>query len=178
MTSLLMLPTDLAAVLRRELDGCDGLTVGFDAVADGTLLALLHQGTADGCRWDALMPHLTGRHTYVTTPQGHPRPAWDDLIAAFDDHGIFPDDTWQAVRQKTLSRDYRPRVRARLLELRGPLGQRWDDLWLRRFDPWSTASHLPHTCHLCGQCDMVSSATPTGANRCAQCSQSAACSWP
>ena len=46
-----------------ELDGCDGLRVGREAVADDTLIALLHQGTADRCRWDALVPHLTGRHT-------------------------------------------------------------------------------------------------------------------
>ena len=36
-----MLPTD------RELDGCDRLKVGWEAVADGTLLALLHRGTTD-----------------------------------------------------------------------------------------------------------------------------------
>ena len=47
---LLMLPTDFAAALRQELDGCGRLGVGLEAVADSTLLALLHQGTADGCR--------------------------------------------------------------------------------------------------------------------------------
>ena len=47
---LLMLPTDLAAALCQELDGCDGLRVGWEAVADGTLLALLHPDTADGCQ--------------------------------------------------------------------------------------------------------------------------------
>ena len=74
---LLMLPTDIAAALRQELDGCEGLRVGWEAVADGTLLALLLRDTANGCRWDALTPHLTGRHVYMaTTPQGHPRPAW------------------------------------------------------------------------------------------------------
>ena len=41
---LLMLPTDLAAALRRELDSFDGFWVGWEAIADGTLLALLHQG--------------------------------------------------------------------------------------------------------------------------------------
>ena len=72
----LMLPTDIAAALRQELDGCEGLRVGWEAVADGTLLALLHRDTANGCRWDALTPHLTGRHVYMATPpQGHPRPA-------------------------------------------------------------------------------------------------------
>ena len=111
---LLMLPTDLAAALRRELDSCKGLRVEWEAIADGNLLALLHRGAADGCQWGALVPHLAGRHTYMATPpppRGHPRPAWDDLIAAFHDHGIFPDDTWQEVRQKMLGRDYSRRVR-------------------------------------------------------------------
>ena len=44
--------------------------------------------------------------------------------------------------------------------------------------PWSPASHLPHTSHLCGACNMVSSTVPPGTNRCAQCSQVAACPWP
>ena len=61
-----------------------------------------------------------------------------------------------------------------VLKLRGPICQPWDDLWPRRLDPWSLASHLPYTCHLCGECNKVSSATPTGSNRCAQCSQV----WP
>ena len=118
---LLMPPTDVAAALCQELDGCEGLRVGWEAVADGTLLALLHRDTTNGCRWDALMPHLTGRHMYMATPpQGHPRPAWDVLIAAFHDHGILPDDTWREVQRKTLGRDYRRRVRARLLEIQEP----------------------------------------------------------
>ena len=95
-----------------------------------------------------------------------------------NDHRILSDDTWQVVRQKRLDRDYRRLVRARLLELRDPLCQLWDDLWLRCPDPLSPACHLPHTCHRCGECDTVSSATPTAANRCAQCSQVAACPWP
>ena len=119
---LLMLPTGIAAALRQELDGCEGLRVGWEAVVDGTLLTLLHRDTANGCQWDALTPHLTGRHVYMASPpQGHPRPAWDDLIAAFHDHGILPGDTWQEVQRKTLGKDYRRRVRARLLEIRGPL---------------------------------------------------------
>ena len=175
---LLMLPTNLAAALRQELDSCEGLRAGWDAVADGNLLTLLHQDATDECQLGALVPHLARRHTYMATrPQGHPCPAWDDLIAAFHDHGIIPDDTWQEVRQKMLGRDYRRRVRARLLELRDPLRQLWDDLWLRRLGPWSPPSHLPHTCHLCGECDTVSSAALTGANRCAQCSQGVACPW-
>ena len=134
---LLMLPTGVAAALHQELHGCEGLRVGWEAVADGTLLALLHRDTANGCQWDALTPHLTGRHVYMASPpQGHPRPAWDDLIAAFHDHGILPGDTWQEVQRKTLGKDYRRRVRARLLEIRDPLRQRWDDLWLRHLDPW------------------------------------------
>ena len=173
---LLMLPTDLAAAQRQELDSCDGLRVGWEAVADGNLLALLHHHAANECQWGTLVPHLTGRHMYTATPpQGHPRPAWDDLIAAFHDHRILPADTWHEVRQKTLGKDYRRRVRARLLELRDPLHQRWDDLWLRCLGPWLPPSHLPHTCHLCRECDTVSSAAPTGANRCARCSQVAAC---
>ena len=122
----------------------------------------------------------TGRAPYIhgKPPRGHPRLARDDLVAAFHDHGILPDDTWQEVRQKTLGRDYRRRVRARLLEVRDPLCQRWDDLWLRCLGPWSPPSHLPHTCHLCGECDTVSSAALTDTNRCAPCSQVAVCPWP
>ena len=71
---VLMLSTELATALRRELDGYDGLTVGWEAVADGALLALLHLGTADGCRSDALVPHLTGRLTCMTTSQRQPPP--------------------------------------------------------------------------------------------------------
>ena len=72
---LLMLPTGLAAALRQELEGSAELKLGWEAVTDGTLLALLHRGTVDGCRWDALVPHLTGRHTYMTIPpQGAPPP--------------------------------------------------------------------------------------------------------
>ena len=59
---LLMLPTNLAAALRQELDSCDGLRVGWEAVADGNLLALLHRDGADECQWGTLVPHLTGRH--------------------------------------------------------------------------------------------------------------------
>ena len=102
-----MLPTNLAAALRQELDSCEGLRPGWEAVADGNLLALPHQDAADVCQWGALVLHLAGRHTYMATPpRGHPHPAWDDLIAAFQDQGILPDDTWQEVRQKTLGRDY------------------------------------------------------------------------
>ena len=176
---LLMLPTDLAAALRGELDSSEGLRTGWQAVADGSLLALPHRGAADECQWGALVPHLAGRQTYMATPpRGHPRPEWDDLIAAFHDHGIPPDDTRQEVWQKTLGKDYWRRVRARLLEVQDPLRQRWDDLWLRRLGPWSPHSHLPHTCHLCGDRDTVFSAALTGTNRCTQCSQVAACTWP
>ena len=72
---LLMLPTDLAAALRQELDGCEGLRVRWEAVADSTLLALLHRDAANGCQWDTLAPHLTGRHVYMAAPPhgGYPR---------------------------------------------------------------------------------------------------------
>ena len=56
---LLMLPTDLAAALRQELDSCDGLQVGLEAVADGNILALLNPDSADECQWGMLAPHLT-----------------------------------------------------------------------------------------------------------------------
>ena len=119
---LLMLPTNLAAALHQELDSCNGLRVEWEAVADGNLLALLSRDAADECQWDMLAPHLTGRHVYMAPPpQGHPRIAWDDLIAAFHDHGILPDDTWREVQRKTLGRDYRRRVGARLLDIRDPL---------------------------------------------------------
>ena len=72
---LLMLPTYLAAALRRQLDSGNRLKVGWEAGTDGTLLALLHRGTADGCQWDAVVPNLTWSHTYMTTPpQGAPLP--------------------------------------------------------------------------------------------------------
>ena len=71
---LLMLPTDLAAALRQELDGCEGLRVGCEAVADGTLLALLHQDAANGSKWDTLAPHLTRHHVYMAPPPGLGRP--------------------------------------------------------------------------------------------------------
>ena len=114
----------------------------------------------------------------MKTIWGPPRPEWDDLIAALHKHGLLPDDTWQAVRLKTLDRDYRRPVRAHLLQIRGPLRQRWDNFWLCRLNPWCLASHLQHTCQLCRECDGVSSAALTGTNRCAQCSKVAACPWP
>ena len=77
-----------------------------------------------------------------------------------------------------LGRDYRRRVRARLLELRDPLRQLWYDVWLRRLGPWLPPPHLPHTCHLCGECNTLSCAAPTGTKRCTHCSQVGACPWP
>ena len=67
---LLMLPTGLATALRQELDSCDGLRVGWEAVPDGSLLALLHRDAADACQWHTLVPHLTRRHVYMATPPG------------------------------------------------------------------------------------------------------------
>ena len=134
------------------------------------------QTGANGIRWRPASPGATC--IWQPPPRGAPRPAWDDLIAAFHDHWILPDDTWWEVQRKTLGRDYRRRVCASLLEIRDPLRQRWDDLWLRHLDPWSPPSHLPHTCRLSGECDTVSSAASRGANRCAPCAQVAACPWP
>ena len=72
---LLMLPSGLAAALPRELGSCEGLRVGWEAVADGNLLALLHPDAADECQLGALVPHLAGRHTYMATPpSGAPPP--------------------------------------------------------------------------------------------------------
>ena len=72
---LLMRPTNLAAALRQELDSRKGLRVGWEAVAGGNLLALLHRDAEDKCQWRALVPGLTGRHTYMATPpMGGPRP--------------------------------------------------------------------------------------------------------
>ena len=34
--------------------------------------------------------HRAPRVNWHPPPMGHPRPAWDDLIAAFHDHGILP----------------------------------------------------------------------------------------
>ena len=69
-----MPPIYLAAALRRERDGCNGLRVESEVVADGTLLALLNLGTADRCCRKALMPQLKGLHTYMTTLPGAPLP--------------------------------------------------------------------------------------------------------
>ena len=65
---LIMLPTDLAAALRQELHSCDRLRVGWEAVVDGNLLALLQQDAADECQWGMLVSHLTGRHMHMATP--------------------------------------------------------------------------------------------------------------
>ena len=46
-------------MLRRELKSCNGLQVGWGAIAGGTLLALLHRDAADRCFWDKFLapPH-------------------------------------------------------------------------------------------------------------------------
>ena len=168
-----MLPTNPATALRRELDGYDKLKVRWEGVADGVLLALLHRCSADECRWEGLVPHLRGRHTYMTTTQGHARPQWDDFVAAFHDHGVLPDDTWHAVWQKKhLSRDY-PAASA-------PASWSYEAPFTNGGTISGSASNpgprLP-TSHT-GECDTVSSATPTGTNRCTQCYQVAARPWP
>ena len=68
---LVMLSTNPAAALCGEMDGYAWLRVLWEAIADGSLLALFNRSTADGCRWNALAPHLTGRQKYMTTTQGH-----------------------------------------------------------------------------------------------------------
>ena len=72
----LMLPTDLAAALRRELESCEGRMVGWEAIADGTLLALLHRDVADGClrKRSFARPHRAP-HVYDNPPNGG-TPAW------------------------------------------------------------------------------------------------------
>ena len=116
-------------------------------------------------------------HLCVGRP-GLPRLQWDNPMAAFHDHGLRSTDTWQMVREKTLRRDYLRCARACLLKIRDFLRQRWDDLWLRQPGTWSPTSHLSHTCRLCGACDTLSSSMPAGTNRCARCSQVAACPCP
>ena len=78
---LLMLPTDLAAALCQELDSCEGLRVGWEAVADGNLLTLLHRNAAEECQLGALVPHLAGRHTYMTTPPPGASPPWRGMTS-------------------------------------------------------------------------------------------------
>ena len=117
-TLLLMLSTDLAAALCRELDSWEGLRVGWEAAP---------QKSVSGALWYPTSPGAT-RTWRPPPPRGHARPEWDDLIAAFHSHEILPDEMWQEVRQKTLGRDYRRRVRPPLLELWEPLCQQWDDL--------------------------------------------------
>ena len=103
---LLQLHTDRAAALRRELDGHDGLRLGWEAVADGAC-----------CPSSCTPPHRPS-HPYGDRLGGHPPGVlWDDLIAAFHDHGVLPGDTWQAVPQGVLNRDYQSHVRTLPLEL-------------------------------------------------------------
>ena len=65
---LLMLPTNLAAALRQELDSCNGLRVGLEAVADGNLLALLHRDAGD--EWHTGAPPHRAPHVYGNPPPG------------------------------------------------------------------------------------------------------------
>ena len=90
---LLMVPLDLTAALRRELDDHTEVRVGWKAVADSVLLALLDRGGATGHQWDALMPDSDGHHTYVSAAPSVPARVSDNLIAAFNDHGVRRTDT-------------------------------------------------------------------------------------
>ena len=70
---LLMLPTELAAALRRELDSYDGLRVGREAVGDGALLPPPPSGHQ---RWmpvgrSCAPPHRTS-HLYDKPPETPP----------------------------------------------------------------------------------------------------------
>ena len=123
-----MLPTDLAAALRQELDSCEGLRVGWEAVADGNLLALLHRDAADECQWGALVPHLAGRHTYMATPplgprsregEGPVRPLWGWAPEA--EWGRAPCDRRGAGPQKPSGAG--PRATAEGLGSRSRVGQ-------------------------------------------------------
>ena len=172
-----MLPSDVPTALRCEQGDQAEVRVGWAAVVDNALLALLHGSSAGGHWSDTLLPHFNGHHTYVSAAPDRPCPEWGNLIAAFNDHGMHATNTWQTVRANTLRRDYRRRVRARLLELRNSIGRRCDDLWLRWLRPWSPASHLPQACCLCGTCDVMSSNLPAGTNRCTRCSQVVASPW-
>ena len=121
---LLEAPSSLVTVLRRELHRHAEASLGWEAVANDGLLALLHPHGAGGHRLEALMFHPDSHQTYVLPPPEQPRPGWEDLIAAFHDHVLLPTDTWHPVGGKTLSRDYRLHVRARPLDLRDFLCQR------------------------------------------------------
>ena len=52
---------------------------------------------AGGICWRPTSPGATC--IWQPPPQGHPHPALEDLIAAFHDHGILPDDTWRGVQR-------------------------------------------------------------------------------
>ena len=69
---LLMLSSHLATTLRQELDNHAEVRVGWQAVADGALLALFLWGGCGGHPWDALIPHLDGPRTNVTATPEHP----------------------------------------------------------------------------------------------------------
>ena len=114
----------------------------------------------------------------MTTPQGHPCPAWDDLIAAFHDHWILSDYTWQAIRQKTLGIATGAASAPACWSSGTPFANVGTISGCTAVTPGPRPAHLSHTCHLCGECNTVSCATPTGTNRCAQCCQVAVCCWP
>ena len=89
----LMLPSNLATALRRKLGDNAEVRVHWEAVANGTLLVLLHRCGAGGYRWDALLPQFNKRHAYVSAALEHPRTEWDNIITAFHDHEVHPTDT-------------------------------------------------------------------------------------
>ena len=177
---LLMLPSGIAAALRQELDGCEGLRVGWEAVADGTLLALLHRDTANGCRWDALTPHLTGRHVYMASPPPRGTPARRGTTSS-------PPSTTTGSSPRTRGRRSSGRRLARTTgTASAPACWRSGTPSYRggttSGSAISTLGRRPATsrtpANSAGNVHTVSSTASTGANRCAWCAQVAACPWP
>ena len=176
---LLMFPTGIAAALRQELDGCEGLRVGWEAVADGTLLALLHRDTANGCQWDALTPHLTGRHVYMASP---PRgtPARRGTTSS-------PPSTTTGSSPATRGRRSSGRLLARTTGAASApacwrSGTPSDRGGTTSGSAISTLGLRPPTSRTpADSAESVTrcpSAAATGANRCERCTQVAACPWP
>ena len=69
---LVKIPAGLASALRCELDGPKEMGMGWEAVADDGLVALLHPNDAAEHRWDALLPHLDGQHNYMLASPERP----------------------------------------------------------------------------------------------------------
>ena len=73
---LLMPPTNLAAALRQELDSCEGLRVGWEAVADATYWPSstgTRRSSAGGAVW--CPTSLGATHIWQPPPPGPPLPS-------------------------------------------------------------------------------------------------------